>query len=74
MVTFVSMPMVVLYRPCEHGKIDPTETRSQFNVPTPEPVTSRVFYTMNSSPYGAILGYEMCSDILINVETVLVND
>ena len=36
MVTFLSTPMVVLYRPC---KIDPTETRSPFNAPTPETVT-----------------------------------
>ena len=33
MVTFLSTLIVVICRPC---KIDPTETRSQFNVPTPE--------------------------------------
>ena len=35
MVTLVSRTMVVLHRPC---KIDPTETMSPFNVPTPETV------------------------------------
>ena len=37
MVTFLSTPLVVLYCPC---KIDPTETRSPFDVPTPDTVTS----------------------------------
>ena len=36
----VITPMGFLYCPC---KIDPTETRSPFNVPTPETVTSQVF-------------------------------
>ena len=45
-----STPMVVLYRPC---KTNTTETRSPFNVPTPETVvTSQVFTSWDRAHMG----------------------